>query len=120
MTITRSTLVDFAVSRWYRRISRSVRRAFLFSEGEDSNSGDRKGWIERRLEELAEIFAVSVGSFAVMNKHIHLLLRLDSLKAEEWKAEEVASGCAKLRRNLASITSPNSTVALHRTADVVA
>ena len=64
---------------------------FLFSEGEDSDSGDRKGWIERRLKELAEIFAVSVGGFSVMDNHLHLLLRLDSHIAEQWKAEEVVN-----------------------------
>jgi hypothetical protein len=58
-------LVVVAVSHWYHCLVRCGRRAFLFSEGEDSNSGDRKGWIERRLKELAEIFAVSVGGFSV-------------------------------------------------------
>ena len=77
-------------------ISRCVRRAFLSSEGEDSNSGDRKDWIERRLKELAEIFAVSVGGFSVMDNHLHLLLRLDSLKAEEWTVEEVVNRWFKL------------------------
>ena len=96
MTLARSKLVDVAVSRWYHCISRCVRRAFLFSEGENSNSGDRKGWIERRLKELAGIFAVSVGGFSVMDNHLHLLLRLDSLKAEEWKAEEVVNRWFKL------------------------
>jgi hypothetical protein len=89
MTIARSKLVDIAVSRWYHCISRCVRKALLFAEGLESNSADRKGWIERRLKELAEIFAVSVGGFSVMDNHLHLLLRLDSHIAEQWKAEEV-------------------------------
>ncbi|MDX1925837.1 MAG: hypothetical protein SFV81_04930, partial [Pirellulaceae bacterium] len=89
MTIARSKLVDVAVSRWYHSISRVVRHAHLLAEGQDSNSGDRKGWIERRLKELAEIFAVSVGGFAVMDNHLHVLLRLDSHIAEQWTAKEV-------------------------------
>jgi len=44
----------------------------LLGEGAD----DRKVWIENRLRELAEIFAASVGSFAVLDNHPHLLLRL--------------------------------------------
>lgn len=48
MTIARSKLVDVSVSRWYHCISRCVRRAFLFGEGADSDTGDRKVWIERR------------------------------------------------------------------------
>ena len=96
MTIARSKLVDAAVSRWYHCLSRCVRRAFLFAEGEDSNSADRKGWIERRLKELAEIFAVSVGGFSVMDNHLHLLLRLDSHVAEQWQAKEVVDRWFKL------------------------
>lgn len=96
MTIARSKLVDVTVSRWYHCISRCVRRAFLFSEGDQSNSGDRKGWIERRLKELAEIFAVSVGGFSVMDNHMHLLLRLDSARAEQLTAEEVVTRWFKL------------------------
>ena len=38
---------------------------------------DRKSWIEKRLEELAEIFAVSVAGFAILDNHLHLLVRLD-------------------------------------------
>ena len=62
MTIARAHLVDPSVSRWYHCVTRCVRRAFLLGEGPD----DRKVWIESRLHELAEIFAVSVGGFSVM------------------------------------------------------
>jgi hypothetical protein len=44
-------LVDPAVSRWYHCATRCVRRAFLLGEGQN----DRKGWIEHRLRELAEL-----------------------------------------------------------------
>jgi hypothetical protein len=77
MTVARSRLVDVSLIRWYHCISRCVRRAFLLAEGEL----DRKAWIERRLEELAEIFAVSVGGFAILDTHLHLLLRLDPERA---------------------------------------
>jgi len=89
MTIARSRLVDVAVSRWYHCISRCVRRAFLLGEGADSASGDRKLWIERRLKELDAIFAVSVGGFAILDNHLHLLVRLDPAVADTWPAEEV-------------------------------
>ena len=72
MTIARAHLVDPAVSRWYHCITRCVRRAFLLGEG----TTDRKVWIETRLQELAEIFAVSVGGFSVMDNHLHLLLMM--------------------------------------------
>ena len=51
MTIARSQLIDTSVARWYHCVSRCVRRAFLLGEGPH----DRKGWIENRLEELAQI-----------------------------------------------------------------
>jgi len=67
MTMARAHLVDPAVTRWYHCVTRCVRRAFLLGEGPD-----RKLWIEHRLKELAEIFAVAVGGFSVMDNHLHL------------------------------------------------
>jgi putative transposase len=58
MTIARSILIDPTITRWYHCVSRCVRRAFLLGEGLD----DRKKWVENRLEELAEIFAIAVYS----------------------------------------------------------
>ena len=74
MAIARAKLVDLTVTRWYHCVSRCVRKAFLLGEGEHS----RQEWLENRLEELAEIFAVAVGGFAVMHNHLHVLLRLES------------------------------------------
>jgi hypothetical protein len=62
VTMPRAHLVDPAVTRLYHCVTRCVRRAFLLSEGPI----DRRKWIEQRLQELAEIFAVSVGGFSVM------------------------------------------------------
>jgi hypothetical protein len=62
MTIARAHLVDPAVSRWYHCITRCVRRAFLLGD----EPQDSKSWIEHRLQELADIFAISVGGFSVL------------------------------------------------------
>lgn len=96
MTIARSQLVDVSVSRWYHCISRVVRRALLLGEGADSATGDRKLWIERRLKELDAIFAVSVGGFAVLDNHLHLLLRLDPEVAKNWTDKQVIDRWFKL------------------------
>jgi hypothetical protein len=85
MTIARAQLVDTSVTRWYHCITRCVRRAFLLGEGDQN----RQEWIENRLEELAEIFAVAVGGFSVMDNHLHVLLRLDPDLAQAWSDEEV-------------------------------
>ena len=92
MTIARAHLVDPSVSRWYHCVTRCVRRAFLLGEGPD----DRKVWIESRLHELAEIFAVSVDGFAVMDNHLHVLVRLDPEIAATWSDEEVVRRWGRL------------------------
>ena len=92
MTMARSHLVDVSVTRWYHCITRCVRRAFLLAEGPDN----RKEWIEHRLQELAEIFAVSVGGFSVMDNHLHVLVRLDPDTATGWSDEEVVRRWGRL------------------------
>ena len=57
---------------------------------------NRKEWLENRLEELADIFAVAVGGFSVMDKHLHLLLRLDPEVARAWSDSVKASISAVL------------------------
>ena len=86
MPTARSRLVDVSVTPWYHCISRCVRRAFLCGEGREH----RKQWIENRLKVLSGIFAVECAGFSVMDNHLHVLLRLDAQKAEQWSAEEVA------------------------------
>src|SRR5262249_60438053 len=92
MAIARAQLVDLSVTRWYHCVTRCVRRAFLLAEGEF----DRKEWIDRRLQELAEIFAVSVGGFSVMDNHLHVLLRLDPEIGQGWSDEEVVRRWGRL------------------------
>jgi hypothetical protein len=92
MTIARAHLVDTAVTRWYHCITRCVRRAFLLGEGDF----DRKAWIDLRLKELAEIFAVAVGGFTVLDNHLHVLVRLDPDVAKGWSGDEVVRRWSRL------------------------
>jgi REP element-mobilizing transposase RayT len=92
MTIARAQLVDTSLTRWYHCVTRCVRRAFLLGEG----GNNRKEWIENRLEELAEIFAVAVGGFSVMDNHLHVLVRLDPDVAQAWSDEEVVRRSGRL------------------------
>ena len=85
MTAARSQIVDVNVTRYYHCISRCVRRAFLCGEGFEH----RKQWIEDRLQTLSECFAVSVCGFAVMDNHLHVLVRLEPDAANGWSAEDV-------------------------------
>lgn len=86
MTTPRKFLVDPTVTPFYHCISRCVRRALLCGDGH----AHRKQWIEERLQKLAGIFAIDICGFAVMDNHLHVLLRLNQEAAEAWTAEEVA------------------------------
>lgn len=85
MTLARRDLVDVSVTRWYHCISRCVRAAFLMSD----DKGDRKQWIEDRIKLLTDSFSVSVGGFAILDNHLHVLCRLDPETAKTWTDEEV-------------------------------
>ncbi|NIM51825.1 MAG: hypothetical protein GTO22_21705, partial [Gemmatimonadales bacterium] len=50
---------------------------------------DRKQWLEDRLRVLCEVFAVQVAGFAVLDNHLHLLLRLLPEQIDSWSDEEV-------------------------------
>jgi putative transposase len=65
MTIARAQLVDVSLARWYHCVTRCVRRAFLLGEGDQN----RKEWLQNRIEELADVFAVAVGGFSVLDNH---------------------------------------------------
>jgi len=69
-----------------------VRRAFLC--GVDEYSGNdyehRKEWVRRRLQQLAQAFAVEVLAYAVLSNHAHEVLRNRPDIAAEWTADEVA------------------------------
>ena len=86
MTTARKDLVDVDVTRWYHCISRCVRQAFILA---DELGNDRKQWIEDRLELLATNFSIGVAGFAVLDNHLHVLVRLAPEDAEAWSDEEV-------------------------------
>ncbi len=92
MAIARSRLIDLSVTRWYHCITRCVRRAHLLGEG----ASDRREWLEKRIEELAQIFAIGVGGFSVLDNHLHLLVRIDPDVAAGWSDEEVVQRWGRL------------------------
>ena len=92
MAIARAKIVDPSVTRWYHCVTRCVRSAFLLGEGPN----DRKQWIENRVQELAEVFAIAIGGFSVLDNHLHLLVRLDPDIAKDWSDEEVVRRWGRL------------------------
>ncbi|NEZ04980.1 transposase [Wenzhouxiangella sp. XN201] len=73
-------------------MSRCVRRAFLcgFDVASGKDFEHRRQWIEERIFQLADSFAVSVYAYAVMSNHFHIVLRSDPRYAWEWSDREVA------------------------------
>ena len=92
MTMARGKLVDSSVTRYYHCISRCVRRAFLCGEGCEH----RKQWVEDRLKELASIFAIEVCAYAVLDNHLHVVLRLNDASSAGWSDEETVRRWGKL------------------------
>jgi len=67
------------------------RRAFLCGSDRvtGKNFDHRRQWMEDRLRLLAESFAVSVYSYAVMSNHCHIVLSVEPQAVLGWADEEV-------------------------------
>ena len=98
MTTARSLLVDAEAPGFYHCISRCVRRAWLC--GTDPYNGKsfehRREWVEHRLLELADIFAVGLYAYAVMSNHVHVVVRIDPCAVASWSDEDVAARWVRL------------------------
>ena len=100
MTQPRRRLIDPNQTPYYHCVSRCVRRAFLC--GKDGYTGKsfehRRGWIARRLHDLAQIFAIDLCAYAVMSNHYHVVLRIDVSMLEDLTDEEVVERWSRLHR----------------------
>lgn len=92
MAIPRRQQISLDHTPYYHCTSRCVRRAFLC--GNDRYSGQnfdhRKQWMENRLVNLANVFAIHLLAYAIMSNHYHVVVRLDPAQAKHWTDEEVA------------------------------
>jgi len=87
----RESLISLDATAYYHCISRCVRRAFLC--GEDAYTGrsfeHRRDWIEERLLELGQVFAIEICGYSIMATHSHTVLHVDPRLAESWSTQEV-------------------------------
>jgi len=56
----------------------------------------RKPWVERKIAELANIFACSILSYGVMSNHFHLAASMLPSEANAWNAYQVAERWCRL------------------------
>ena len=92
MGYPRHLLVDAETPGFYHCVSRCVRRAFLCGDAFDH----RRRWIEDRLAELLDIFALEFAAYAIMANHLHLILKTDPQRARAWSDLEVARRWVRL------------------------
>jgi len=87
----RSQQISLSDTPYYHICSRTVRKAFLC--GVDKETGvsyeHRRTWIEKRIFQLAKVFAIDICAHAVMHNHLHLVLHVDSEQAKSWTTAEV-------------------------------
>jgi len=91
MPRSRKSQVSLASTPYYHCVSRCVRRAFLCGkDAVTSHSFEhRRKWIEDKLHELTQIFAIDLCGYAVMSNHYHVILHIDQQVANDWTATEV-------------------------------
>lgn len=91
MPIPRKHIISLDNTPYYHVTARCVRRAFLC--GVDRTSGrsyeHRRQWIQDRILELSQIFAIDVGAFAIMSNHFHIVLHIDKATSCHWTDLEV-------------------------------
>lgn len=73
----------------YHVIARCTRQLHLLG-GSEAERTERKGLILRHLKRVATSSAVGVAGFAIMDNHLHLLLKVDTELARGWSEREVA------------------------------
>lgn len=91
MTIARRKQICLGITPYYHCMTRCVRRGFLC--GEDAYSGrnfeHRRGWIEERLLLLSQVFCIDIAGYAIMSNHYHVVVRVDTARAEALSTDEV-------------------------------
>ena len=91
MAKPRSQQISLSDTPYYHICSRTVRKAFLCGVDKDTGVSfeHRRKWIEQRIFQLAQVFAIDICAYAVMHNHLHLVLHVDSEQVKGWTTEDV-------------------------------
>jgi REP element-mobilizing transposase RayT len=68
-----------------------VRKAFLCGIDKDTGVSyeHRRTWIEKRIFQLSQVFAIGICAHAVMHNHLHIVLHVDTEQVKGWSTGEV-------------------------------
>ena len=82
MTLARTQLISIEDTPYYHVVTRCVRRAFLagYDKTSKTDFGHRRDWIVKRMMKLSGIFSINICSYAVMNNHYHIVLKVSENK----------------------------------------
>ncbi len=96
MTYPRSHLVD-PNGGYYHVCSRCVRRAWLCGTDDNGrNYNHRRKWLEDRILELSDIFAVDLCGYAVLSNHYHVVLNMVPFRVNSWTDAQIVDKWIKL------------------------
>lgn len=84
------------ITQNYHIVARCVRRGFLCGKFGNKNYEHRKGWIESKLAELVDIFAIQLYGYAIMSNHYHLVVHVNHSAVSQWSDREVAQRWLRL------------------------
>ena len=98
MTSARRDIVEEGVDGTYHCTNRCVRRAHLCGVDKDTgkNYEHRKDWIRNRLIYLSDVFVMDILSFAVMDNHLHIMIRTNFNKLASLSDREILRRWKKL------------------------
>jgi REP element-mobilizing transposase RayT len=87
----RSQQISLLDTPYYHICSRTVRKAFLCGVDKETgaNYEHRRTWIEKRIFQLSQVFAIDICAHAVMHNHLHLVLHVDVEQVKTWSTAEV-------------------------------
>jgi len=74
----------------YHVVSRCVRRGFLCGMFGKRNYENRKEWVESKLADLVDVFAIQLYGYAIMSNHYHLVIHVNHTVVIEWSDHGVA------------------------------